>query len=53
LPTVARDFPSASRPGTFRNPDPEILVPGSKMFFSVDKAGDRADIIAFLKERAK
>jgi cytochrome c len=33
--------------------DPEILVPGSKMFFSVDKAGDRADIIAFLKERAK
>jgi cytochrome c len=33
--------------------DPEILIPGSKMFFSVDKAGDRADIIAFLKERAK
>jgi cytochrome c len=33
--------------------DPEILVPGSKMYFSVDKAGDRADIIAFLKERAK
>jgi cytochrome c len=33
--------------------DPEVFVPGSKMFFSVDKAGDRADIIAFLKERAK
>jgi cytochrome c len=33
--------------------DPEILIPGSKMFFSVDKAGDRADIIAFLKARAK
>jgi cytochrome c len=33
--------------------DPEILVPGSKMYFSVDKEGDRADIIAFLKERAK
>jgi cytochrome c len=33
--------------------DPEIFIPGSKMFFSVDKEGDRADIIAFLKERAK
>ena len=33
--------------------DPEIFVPGSKMYFSVDKPGDRADIIAFLKERAK
>jgi cytochrome c len=33
--------------------DPEIFVPGSKMYFSVDGAGDRADIIAFLKERAK
>ncbi|HTO65203.1 MAG TPA: c-type cytochrome [Bradyrhizobium sp.] len=33
--------------------DPEVLVPGSKMYFSVDKAGDRADLIAFLKERAK
>lgn len=33
--------------------DPEVLVPGSKMYFSVDKPGDRADLIAFLKERAK
>jgi cytochrome c len=33
--------------------DPEALVPGTKMFFNVDNAGDRADIIAFLKERAK
>jgi cytochrome c len=33
--------------------DPELLVPGSKMYFSVDKESDRADIIAFLKERAK
>jgi len=33
--------------------DPEVLVPGSKMYFSVDKEGDRADLIAFLKERAK
>jgi cytochrome c len=33
--------------------DPEIFVPGSKMYFSVDGAADRADIIAFLKERAK
>lgn len=33
--------------------DPEALVPGTKMFFAVDSAADRADIIAFLKERAK
>jgi len=33
--------------------DPEVLVPGSKMYFSVDKPEDRADLIAFLKERAK
>jgi cytochrome c len=33
--------------------DPELLVPGSKMYFSVDKESDRTDIIAFLKERAK
>jgi cytochrome c len=33
--------------------DPEVFVPGSKMYFSVDKPGDRADLIAFLKERAK
>lgn len=33
--------------------DPEIFVPGSKMYFSLDKAGDRADIIAFLREQTK
>jgi len=33
--------------------DPEAVVPGTKMFFSVDNGQDRADIIAFLKERAK
>ena len=32
--------------------DPQALVPGTKMTFSVDDAQDRADIIAFLKEKA-
>ncbi len=33
--------------------DPEAFIPGNKMFFNVDSGQDRADIIAFLKERAK
>jgi cytochrome c len=32
--------------------NPQTLVPGTKMMFSVDNAQDRADVIAFLKEKA-
>jgi cytochrome c len=32
--------------------DPQALVPGTKMTFSVDDAQDRADVIAFLKDKA-
>lgn len=32
--------------------DPSALVPGTKMIFSVDDAHDRADVIAFLKDKA-
>ena len=32
--------------------DPQALVPGTKMVFSLDDARDRADVIAFLKEKA-
>jgi cytochrome c len=32
--------------------DPQAFVPGTKMIFSVDDAQDRADVIAFLKEKA-
>jgi cytochrome c len=32
--------------------DPQAMVPGTKMTFSVDDAQDRADVIAFLKEKA-
>ena len=32
--------------------DPQALVPGAKMIFSVDDAQDRADVIAFLKEKS-
>jgi cytochrome c len=32
--------------------DPQAVVPGTKMTFSLDDAHDRADVIAFLKERA-
>jgi cytochrome c len=32
--------------------DPQALVPGTKMLFSVDDAQDRTDVIAFLKEKA-
>lgn len=33
--------------------DPQKFVPGSKMFYHLDSAEDRADVIEFLKERAK
>ena len=33
--------------------DPQKLVPGSKMFFHLDTAKDRADVIEYLKERAR
>ena len=29
------------------------FVPGAKMFYHLDKAQDRADVIEFLKERAR
>ena len=32
--------------------NPQALVPGTKMMFSVGNAQDRADVIAFLKEKA-
>jgi cytochrome c len=32
--------------------NPQALVPGTKMMFSVGDAQDRADVIAFLKEKA-
>ena len=31
--------------------DPQALVPGTKMFFAVDNAKDRADVIEFLKAK--
>jgi cytochrome c len=33
--------------------DPQKFVPGSKMFFHLDAAQDRADVIEYLKERAR
>jgi cytochrome c len=33
--------------------DPQALVPDAKMFFHLAKPQDRADVIEFLKERAK
>jgi cytochrome c len=33
--------------------DPQAFVPGTKMYFHLDNAQDRADVIAYLKERAK
>jgi cytochrome c len=33
--------------------DPQKLVPGSKMFFHLENAQDRVDVIEYLKERAK
>jgi cytochrome c len=32
---------------------PQSLVPGTKMFYEVKNPQDRADLIAFLKERAR
>jgi cytochrome c len=31
--------------------DPGALVPGTKMFYEVDKPQDRADLIAYLKQQ--
>jgi cytochrome c len=33
--------------------DSQTLVPDNKMFFSIDDAQDRSDIIAFLREKVK
>ena len=33
--------------------NPQTLVPGSKMFFALKSAQDRADVIAFLKDKAR
>ena len=33
--------------------DPQALAPGAKMFFHLSNPQDRADVIAYLKERAK
>jgi len=33
--------------------DPQRFIPGSRMFYQVDNPRDRADLIAFLKERAR
>ena len=33
--------------------DPQAVAPGAKMFFHLDNPQDRADVIAYLKERAK
>jgi cytochrome c len=33
--------------------NPQAFVPGAKMFYHLDRAQDRADVIAFLKERAR
>jgi cytochrome c len=33
--------------------DPQALVPGTKMYFHFDNPQDRADVIAYLRERAK
>jgi cytochrome c len=33
--------------------NPQALVPGTKMMFSVSDAKDRADVIAFLKEKSR
>lgn len=33
--------------------DPQKLVPGAKMFYHLDEAKDRADVIEFLKTKAR
>jgi cytochrome c len=32
--------------------DPDKMVPGTKMYYELDSAQDRADVIAFLKAKA-
>jgi cytochrome c len=31
--------------------DPQAMVPGSKMFFALKNAQDRADVIAYLEQQ--
>jgi cytochrome c len=33
--------------------NPQALVPGARMFYHLDNPADRADVIAFLREKAK
>jgi len=33
--------------------NPQAFVPGARMFYHLDNAQDRADVIEFLKERAR
>ena len=33
--------------------DPQAFVPGARMFYHLSEARDRADVIAYLRERAK
>lgn len=33
--------------------DPQAFIPGVKMFYHLSEAQDRADVIAYLKERAR
>ena len=33
--------------------DPQAFLPGARMFYHLASPGDRADVIAFLRERAK
>ena len=33
--------------------DPQAVAPGARMFFHLDNPQDRADVIAYLRERAK
>ena len=33
--------------------DPQAFIPGARMVFHLDSAQDRADVIAYLRERAK
>jgi cytochrome c len=33
--------------------DPQAVAPGAKMFFHLDNPQDRADVIAYLRERAR
>jgi cytochrome c len=56
------DYPDALKPDnivwnqeTFDKcpTDPSAVAPGAKMFFHLDNQQDRADVIAYLKERAK